>query len=398
MSALGPMSPTATRRRRRPPALLLLGAVLVAGVVAGLLLAAGGSEPLAPGRGPGADPLAYRSDQEATLQQRAARGLSHVLYAKSPGGAVATAARVARFRPRVDAAARRYGAAPDMLEAIVLLGSAGRPGATASSDVSGAAGLTQILAGTATSLLGMHVDLASSKRLTKLILRADRKGRMGAAALLRARRRRVDDRFDPAKALSGTGRYLQFARGQLGGRNDLAVESYHMGVGNLQGALRAYGGGNGVSYTRLYFDSTPLRHADAYGRLAALGDDSSTYLWRVLAAREIMRLYRQNPAELTRLAALHARKATAEEVLHPLASTRVFATPAAVAAARASGQLRSLPANAADLFLRIDPGMGQLAPRLHRRPSLYRALRPESLAVLVYIAAGVHEISGESPL
>jgi hypothetical protein len=171
-----------------------------------------------------------------------------------------------------------------------------------------------------------------------------------------------------------------------------------MGVGNLQGALRAYGGGNGVSYTRLYFDSTPLRHADAYGRLAALGDDSSTYLWRVLAAREIMRLYRRNPAELTRLAALHARKATAEEVLHPLASTRVFATPAAVAAARASGQLRSLPANAADLFLRIDPGMGQLAPRLHRRPSLYRALRPESLAVLVYIAAGVHEISGESPL
>jgi len=51
-----------------------------------------------------------------------------------------------------------------------------------------------------------------------------------------------------------------------------------MGVGNLQGALRAYGGGSGVSYTRLYFDSTPLRHAAAYSRLAALGDEAALAL------------------------------------------------------------------------------------------------------------------------
>jgi hypothetical protein len=386
---------TLIRRRRRLP--LLLAAALAVGIVAGVLLAGGGEQRLAPGRGPGADPLAYQQNDEATLERRAADGLSHVLYAKSPGGAVATAARVARFRPLIDAAATRYGADPDMLEAIVFLESAGRPEAQASSDLTGAVGLTQILAGTATGLLRMRVDLPASRRLTKLIARADRRGRAAGAARLRARRRRVDERFDPRKALLGTGRYLAFARGKLG-RDDLAVESYHMGVGNLQNALRAYGGGRGVSYTRLFFDTTPLRHAAAYRLLAALGDDSSTYFWRVLAAREIMRLYRQDPAELTRLATLHARKATAEEVLHPLARTRVFATPDDVARARESGELRALPKHAADLHLRIDPRMGELAPRLGRRRSLYRALRPESLAVLVYIAAGAHEISGQGPL
>ena len=375
----------------------MLVAALAAGVVVGLLLAPGDEQTLAPGRGPGADPLAYQSNDEATLQGRAAAGLSHVLYAKSPGGVVATAARVARFRPLIDAAAARYGADPDMLEAMVFLESAGRPEAQAGPDLSGAVGLTQILAGTATGLLHMRVDLAASRRLTKQIARADRKGQAAKGKRLRARRRRADERFDPRKSLAGTGRYLAFAREQLGGRIDLSVESYHMGVGNLQGVLKAFGKGT-VSYTRLYFDSTPLRHADAYRRMAAFGDDSATYLWRVLAAREIMRLYRQDPAELRRLAALHARKATAEEVLHPLVRTKVYATPDAIAAARDSGELRALPKNAADLHLRIDPRMGELAPKLRQRSSLYRALRPESLAVLVYIAAGAHEISGQGPL
>ena len=375
----------------------MLAAVLVVGVVAGFLIARGSGDPaLAPGRGPDADPLAFKPDDAALLQRRAAAGLSHVLYAKSPGGAVATAARVARFRGRIEAGAAKSGADPDMLEAIVFLESAGRPEARAGG-LEGAVGLTQILAQTGSGLLHMHVDLAASRRVTRRLARAEARGRTALAARLREERRRVDERFDPVKSLAGTGRYLAFARGQLGGREDLAVESYHMGVGNLQGALQAYGSGD-VSYAELYFGSTPVRHSEAYTRLASLGDDSATYLWRVLAAREIMRLFRTDRAELTRLASLHARKATAEEVLHPLATTRVYAAPAQLAAAEASGELRPLPVNAGDLFLRVDPGMGALAPRLKQRRSLYRALRPESLAVLVYIAAGVHEISGEAPL
>jgi hypothetical protein len=388
------MSSTVIRRRRRL-ALVLAGA-LVVGVVVGFLLSRGGDEGLAPGRGPSNDPLAYRPGTEEMLARRAAAGLSHVLYAKSPGGARATAARVARFRPLVEAAARRYGADPDMLEAIVFLESAGRPEARASNDLTGAVGLTQILAQTGAGLLHMHVDLPRSVRLTKQIGKAFSKGRRGQVMRLRAQRRRADERFDPAKSLAATCRYLRFAKDKLG-RDDLAAESYHMGVGNLQGALAAYGEGD-VSYVALYFGSTPLRHSRAFDRLAALGDDSATYLWRVLAAREIMRLYRGDRAELRRLQALHARKATAEEVLHPRGSTRIYRAPGEIVRARAHGELRSLPANAADLHLRIDPAMGELARKLHRRPVLYRALRPEALATLIYIAAGADEISGQSPL
>jgi hypothetical protein len=388
------MHSTLIRRRRRLA--LALAAVLAAGLVIGFLLSRGGGGGLAPGRGPSNDPLAYRPGAEERLASRAAAGLSHVLYAKSPGGATATAARVARFRPLIEATARRYGEDPDMLEAIVFLESAGRPEARAGNDLRGAVGLTQILAQTGQGLLHMHVDLARSIRLTRRIGRAFAKGRRGQVARLRAQRRRADQRFDPAKSLAATCRYLRFARKQLG-RDDLAVESYHMGVGNLQGALAAYGEGD-VSYVALYFGSTPLRHSRAFGRLAALGDDSATYLWRVLAAREIMRLYRTDRPELLRLQALHARKATAEEVLHPRGTTRIYATPADIARARASGELRALPSNAAELHLRIDPGMGELARKLHRRPQLYRALRPEALVALIYIAAGADEISGQSPL
>jgi hypothetical protein len=388
------MPSTVIRRRRR--LVLAVAAVLAVGVAIGFLLSRGGSDGLAPGRGPSNDPLAYRPGAEEMLSTRAAAGLSHVLYAKSPGGAAATAARVARFRPLIERTARRYGQDPDLLEAIVFLESAGRPDARAGNDLRGAVGLTQILAQTGSGLLHMHVDLVRSMRLTKKIGRAFAKGRRGQVTRLRAQRRRADQRFDPAKSLAATCRYLQFAKAQLH-RDDLAVESYHMGVGNLQGALADYGEGK-VSYVALYFGSTPLRHAKAFRRLAALGDDSATYLWRVLAAREIMRLYRSDPPELQRLQALHARKATAEEVLHPRGSARIYATPSDIARARARGELRALPANAASLHLRIDPAMGELARKLHRRPALYRALRPEALATLIYIAAGADEISGQGPL
>ena len=64
-----------------------------------------------------------------------------------------------------------------------------------------------------------------------------------------------------------------------------------MGIGNLQRALPLYGARD-IPYAQLYFDSTPLNHAAAWRLLYGLGDDSSTYLWRVLAAERLMKLYR----------------------------------------------------------------------------------------------------------
>ena len=271
--------------------------------------------------------LGYDAHFEADYTQRAAAGSSHVVYAKSPDGVLATAARVAEFRPLVEHATAGSGISADLVEGIVFLESAGRPDVVAGDDAASAAGLGQVLAETATNLLGMHVDLAASRSLTTQIAAAGQAGDTATVASLQAERRAVDDRFEPALALAGTVRYLELAQHRFG-RTDLAVESYHMGMGNLEGALRAFAGkGSGdiatlirtrdLGYTRLFFDSSPLSHPEAYAKLAGLGDESASYLWKVFAAVEIMRLYREDRAALQQAAALQTAAASAEVALHP---------------------------------------------------------------------------------
>ncbi len=362
-----------TIRVRRAGLVGVLAAVVLA-VVLALALAGGGPRRLVPGGGGAGgtfDPLVYTPAHAGLLEQAAADGLGHVIYAKSPGGVLAAARRTAAFRPLVEAAARGGPIDADTLEAIVMLESAGRPDVVAGDDPSAAAGLTQIVAQTGSGLLGMRVDLAASRRLAGRIAAAS----PARAAALRAQRARVDQRFDPAAALAGTERYLAIARRAFG-RDDLAVESYHMGIGNLQTALRLYGGA--VGYTQLYVDSTPLRHADAYSWLARLGDDSATYLWRVDAARQVMRLYRTDPSALAREAALQAAAPSAELALRPPDQTPGFPDAGAVAAARRSGAL--VP----------------VAPTAFAQPDGPRYLRPDALAVAVYLAAAVRAI-GRNP-
>ncbi len=381
---------------RRVLALVAVAALAAIGV---FVLFGGdtGAPPLVPGTGLDNDPLSYTPGREDAFAATAAAGHAHVLYAKSPGGARASAERTARYRSLVEAAARTAEIDPDILEALVLLESAGRPDAAADPRLVGAVGLTQILAETGRNLLKMKVDPAGARAVGRSIARAQRDGDAALVQRLRARRRGVDERFDPPKALAATARYLVFGREQLG-RTDLAVASYHMGVGNLQNVLRAYGDKD-ASYARLYFDATPLEHSEAYYKLAALGDDSATYLWRIGAAREIMRLYRSDPARLDRLAALQTAKNSAEEVLHPKDATERFATPKDVRDAYDDGDLVALTAaTLAPHGIAIHPGMGELAPRLQRKPATYRGLRPEALAVLAYIGEGVKAISGAPSL
>jgi hypothetical protein len=342
------------------------------------------------------DPFAYDPRRAQEFAQRAAAGNSHVLYALSPGGVVASAARTARWRPQVDAAAKQAGVDPGALEGLVFLESAGREDARAPGGLESAAGVTQILAETGQNLLAMHIDVAASTKLTRRIARADKRHRAKRATALRRERARVDDRFDPAKALAATGRYLALARRHFG-REDLAFVSYHMGIGNLDGVLRDYGAG-AMPYVQVYFDSTPTRHARAYRRLTAFGDDSANYWWKILAAEQIMRLYRDDRAELVRLAALHAAKASAEEVLHPLDRTPAFVTPGDLGKAWDAHTIVPFPNEEAVTGLRRDPRMGELARRVHQPPSLYRGLQPEALAMALYIGAQVRALSGQGPL
>jgi hypothetical protein len=326
------------------------------------------------------DPYAYEPDREDELEARAAAGHSHVVYAKSPGGVLATARRVERFRDGIERAADEAGVDPDLIEGMVLLESAGRQDAMASDDLEGAVGLTQILAETATSLLDMHVDVPASERLTRRLRRA--RGPREADRL-RAKRRRVDERFHPQKSLSATGRYLKLAMDEFG-REDLAVVSYHMGIGNLQGVLGAYGDDD-ASYAQVFFDSAPKHHPRAYRLLTGLGDDSKTYLWRVLASREVMRLYRDQRPKLERTARLHAGAPSGEQVLHPPERTKAFETKEDLTAAYLRGELRPFPDEPAPNGLRRAAGI---------EDPLFWGLRPRAFALAVYMARGVRKVSG----
>ena len=197
----------------------------------------------------------------------------------------------------------------------------GHPDARASDDLEGAVGLTQILAGTATDLLGMRVDVAAQRAADAAIARAER-----AAA-----------RAPPAARRAAPGRRALRSRQGAGGARALPADR--------RGALRRRGAGGGLvphghrqpreragrataRTTRAGRRSTSTRRRDRPARLPLLsgfGDDSATYLWRVYAAREIMRLYREDHAGCA-AGALQTAKASAEEVLHPR-SRRVFETP-----------------------------------------------------------------------
>jgi hypothetical protein len=395
-------APSAPRARVRRVWLVAAAAGVVAAAgTAFVLLRGGGTR--RPATSPAPPPLlGFDARRGADYERRTASGAAHVVFALSPGGVVATAARVAALRPLAQRAVAGSGFSADRVEAMVFLESAGRPDVVAGTDVAAAAGVGQILAGTATDLLGMHVDLAESRALTSAIVAATARGDAAAVARLQAQRRTVDDRFDPARALAGMVRYLGIARARFG-RTDLAVESYHMGIGNLQGALRAYAGvttgdvaalvrRDDLSYARLYFGSSPLAHAAAFARIRRLGDDSSNYLWKVLASEQIMRAYRADRAGLERTAALQVAGPSAAAVVQPPDAVR-YGDRKAVERALKRRELVALAPPPGAGFA-ADPQLATLATHAGVPAADVAALRPRARATLVELAATVRLIAG----
>lgn len=411
MNRLADLSP-----RQRVAA--LLGAVAILATVVVLILRADSGRPIADGVAiVEEDPFAFEEERAAEFLERGASGLSHPLYTLSPGGVEATAERTLRFEDEIADAAAAEDVDAATLEALVFLESAGRPDVIAGTDPEAASGLAQILPGTATDLLDMSVDLRRSKRLTRQIAMLERraeeadgsKRRERAERDARARlaeRRRIDERFDPEAALAGAARYLAIGEDHFG-RQDFAIASYHMGIGNLDGVIEAYlapapvpGSSaeavarNGLSYAQVYYDSSPAQNPRTYAMLTGLGDDSRHYLFRVEAARDAIRLYRQDRSELRRLAALHGSKASREEVLRPPTETERFEGPDALRDAYGDEELVGLRRDAGDLGYRVAEGMGELAGEVGEEPALYRGLRPEALATVVYVADEVRAITG----
>lgn len=331
----------------------------------------------------------YDPAHAAQYTARATAGNGQVLFSKSPGGAIATARRVAALRPMIDRAIAGTDIPANALEGLVFLESAGVPDAAVAGDPANAAGLTQILPSTATSLLHMQVDLPASKRLLAQIPQARTPAQQRR---LQRRLEAVDQRFDPTAALAGAVRLLTESEQMFGGRLDLAVTAYHMGIGNMQDVLADYDGGHAVPYVQLYFDTAPDHHTSAYRLLSTLGDDSSLYWWRVLGAEQIMHLYRTDRAALTRLQSLETADAAGGSVLHPPGRSPRYSDPSALQRAYTSHALQPLPRNASALGLAYDASIG--AGRAHAPRSLYMGLNPSAVRLLIRMAAAVRTLSG----
>jgi hypothetical protein len=106
-----------------------------------------------------------------------------------------------------------------------------------------------------------------------------------------------------------------------------------------------------------------------------------------------MRLHRTNAPELRRREALHIAKNSAEELLHPQGSVERFLTPAALRAAWDRGEIVGFPDDPLRTGLRLDRRMGELARRVRQERTLYRGLRPEALALALYIGAQVRAMA-----
>jgi soluble lytic murein transglycosylase-like protein len=425
--------PPVTPRRSRRRLAALLVAAFAASFAGGYLIADEGSPPDVPtppapeGRSvsepdvAGFDPFRYGPKRDREFLERGRDGNAHVVYAKSPGGVEATARRVARYDRAIRAAASRRGVDGSTLRALVFLESAGRPEVMAGGDPRGATGIAQILPGTARDLLGMRVDVDASRDLTRRIARYDQDAVLAPrarwrriarrrAARLRARRRRVDERFDVERSLDAAARYLQTAKRGFG-RDDFGLAAYHMGIANLRRVVNRYVSPKprertpratiaryGLSYVQVYFDSTPVRNPRTHRLLQSFGDDSATYLFRVEAAREILRLYREDLAELRGLAAQHGAKASAEEVLRPRTDNPPFEDTDALRDAYDDGDLVALPDDPRLLAFSVDRRMGSLARRLRASPVLYRGVRRDALATLLFIAKETRRAAGRGAI
>ena len=207
---------------------------------------------------------------------------------------------------------------PDLIEGMVLLESAGRPDARASDDLEGAVGLTQILAETATSLLGMRWT-SSGKRA------ADAEARPRA----RAARGRPHPR--PAGARRRALRPGQVARGHRplpearhgrvrprGPRRGLVPHGHRQPPAGCSAPTATTRRATRSSSSTPRPTGTRARTASSPGSATTRRPTSGACSPRA----EVMRLYRDDRAELGRLAKLHGAAGRASSCCTPPPETR----------------------------------------------------------------------------
>ena len=389
MAASSPPFARAPRQRRLALALLALGA-LVAGLLAGR-----GGDPATPAPVP---------------RELRAAGLEALAYAPSPAGRTHGARRRrAEPRPLREEPRRRDRVRPAHRPLAARSSTAWPPATTSTrrrsrrSSCSSPPGAptrgrrTTCRGGRphadpgrdrAATCSALKVDVAASTRLTRRLDRGVRRGRPPACG--RGGGRSTSASTRPRRSRRPGATSTSRAAGSAAATTSRSPPTtWASATSRRRWAATATGD---VPYAQLFFDSSPLRHAAAWRTLAALGDDSSTYLWRIGAARDVLRLLRDDPGELLRLERLHVQADSGALVLHPPgSSTPTFDDASAARDALGAGTLVAV--TRPDLAAH---GLRQGGPPV--ADASLRALRPEALAVLRLIGDGARAIGRTAPL
>ena len=260
--------------------------------------------------------------------------------------------------------------------------SAGLPEVIAGDDPADAAGLTQILAQTGQSLLGMHIDLAREPSPDRRdrprcdgrqppplrrSARAPSRGRSSASIRPRSSPRPSATCATPSPSSR---------------REDLAFESYHMGIGNLEHVLGDYDGGRPVPYAQLYFDTSPRPPQPP--PMTCSPASATTRRCTTGACSRRRRSCTCTGPTVTRSGCWRrcrgSRARTRRCCTRPEGRRRSRARARSPPPTR-NGRWCRCPATLTRSAWRSNPRIGSQASRVGATPSLYRGLRPVALRV-----------------
>jgi hypothetical protein len=228
-----------------------------------------------------------------------------------------------------------------------------------------------------------------------------------------AKRRVVDERYDPAKAIAVQTRYLlRLARNY--GMLDWAFQAYHGGEGGVEKTVRTYAGPNhrwlasaepairgelphrgsygrrAVTFEQIYFGATPLSHPDTFSYLYGRSDHHRYYWWKVLMAERAIALYRKDPREFRREWAALRPGQRLEVAWYPNATEQSFHSVADLRQAYKLGKLVRLPADLRPHGLVA----GNVAPLDAANAFQYKGLRPAAMGALLRLAKLYRENGG----
>ena len=165
-------------------------------------------------------PSATTSDFSSVLQAASTAGQTQAAYPTTSSSASSeSASQSGGYEGMIAQAAQRYGIDPAVLHGLIQQESGFDPNSQSSA---GAAGLTQLMPGTASSL-------------------------------------GVANPLDPSESIEGGARYLSQLMGQFGGNTTEALAAYNAGPG----AVQQYGGVTPYAETQSYV-SKVLGYAEAY--------------------------------------------------------------------------------------------------------------------------------------